>query len=132
MPVKKKKPVKKEKLNTVHPSGKKESSFFELVYEVARQIPKGRVTSYGAIANYLGTKLSARMVGWAMKAAHDLHPPVPAQRVVNRLGMLSGKAHFNPPSSMQEALEKEGLIIKDDVIQNFEKHFWDPSKELSL
>jgi len=107
-------------------------SFFEDVWDVVRQIPPGRVTTYGAIAKYLGTKMSARMVGWALNAVHYIQPPVPAQRVVNRLGMLSGKAHFNPPSSMQEALEKEGLIIKDDVIQNFEKHFWDPSKELSL
>ena len=76
--------------------------------------------------------MSARMVGWAMNAVHYILPPVPAQRVVNRNGMLSGKAHFDPPSSMQEALEKEGLVIKDDIIQNFDKHFWDPSAELSL
>jgi methylated-DNA-protein-cysteine methyltransferase related protein len=107
-------------------------SFFEDVWEVVRQIPPGRVTTYGTIAKYLGTKMSARMVGWALNAVHYIQPPVPAQRVVNRMGMLSGKAHFNPPSSMQEALEKEGLIIKDDIIQNFEKHFWDPSTKLAL
>src|SRR4051794_1084189 len=106
----------------------KHQSFFEDVWDVVRQIPPGSVTTYGAIAKYLGTKMSARMVGWALNAAHCLQPQVPAQRVVNRMGMLSGKAHFNPPSSMQEALEKEGLTIKDDIIQNFEKYFWDPSK----
>src|SRR4051812_17997560 len=107
-------------------------SFFEDVWDVVRQIPPGRVTTYGAIAKYLGTKMSARMVGWALNSAHYLQPPVPAQRVVNRMGMLSGKAHFNPPSSMQESLEKEGLTIKDDIIQHFDKHFWDPSIELTL
>src|SRR3954468_2408527 len=107
-------------------------SFFEDVWDVVRQIPSGRVTTYGAIAKYLGTKMSARMVGWALNSAHYIQPRIPAQRVVNRMGMLSGKAHFNPPSSMQEALEKEGLTIKDDVIQNFDKCFWDPSTELSL
>ena len=84
----------------------KEYSFFENVYEVVRQIPKGRVTSYGAIANYLGTKLSARMVGWAMNAAHSAKPKVPAHRVVNRNGMLSGKAHFTTPTLMEELLNK--------------------------
>src|ERR1700712_3637903 len=109
MPIKKKKqPVKKEKLNSVNPSGKKEASFFELVYEVARQIPKGRVTSYGAIAVCLGTKLSARMVGWAMNGAHHVKPKIPAHRVVNRNGMLTGKHHFGTPTKMQELLEKEG------------------------
>jgi methylated-DNA-protein-cysteine methyltransferase-like protein len=110
----------------------KHQSFFEDVWDVVRQIPPGRVTTYGAIAKYLGTKMSARMVGWALNAVHGIEPTVPAQRVVNRMGMLSGKAHFNPPSSMQEALEKEGLVIEDDVIQEFEKYFWDPSVELNL
>ena len=122
----------RERLSSVNPSGKKEESFFTLVYDVVKQIPRGRVTSYGAIAACLGTKLSARMVGWAMNSAHDPSLKLPAHRVVNRLGMLSGKAHFNPPSSMQEALEKEGVVIKDDIIQNFDKHFWDPSTALSL
>lgn len=110
----------------------RQQSFFEDVWDVVRQIPPGRVTTYGAIAKYLGTKMSARMVGWAMNGAHQVQPPVPAQRVVNRMGMLSGKAHFNPPSSMQEALEKEGIMVKDDIIQHFDKHFWDPSTELGL
>jgi methylated-DNA-protein-cysteine methyltransferase-like protein len=94
-------------------------------------IPKGRVTSYGAIAKYLGTKMSARMVGWAMNAAHSVKG-IPAHRVVNRLGMLSGKAHFTPPSAMEARLKKEGIKIKDDKIIDFEKYFWDPAKELSL
>src|ERR1700761_4877843 len=85
----------------------KETSFFDDVYDVVRQIPKGRVTSYGAIAAYLGTKMSARMVGWAMNAAFGVKPKVPAHRVVNRNGMLSGKAHFKTPTYMQELLEKE-------------------------
>ena len=110
----------------------KHQSFFEDVWEVVRQVPPGRVTTFGAIAKYLGTKMSARMVGWALNAVHYVQPPVPAHRVVNRLGMLSGKAHFNPPSSMQEALEREGLIITDDVVQNFNKYFWDPATELRL
>ncbi len=107
-------------------------SFFEDVWEVVRQIPPGRVTSYGAIANYLGTKLSARMVGWAMNAAHTAMPPVPAQRVVNRLGMLSGKAHFNPPTLMQELLEKEGITIEQDAVKDFATRYWDPATELGL
>src|ERR1700716_1351057 len=99
------KPPRKEKLITVTPSGKKEESFFELVYEVARQIPYGRVTSYGAIAACLGTKLSARMVGWAMNAADKVKPIVPAHRVVNRVGLLSGKHHFKPPGKMEKLLK---------------------------
>lgn len=107
-------------------------SFFEDVYDVVRQIPKGRVTSYGAIANYLGTKLSARMVGWAMNASAAAKPKVPAQRVVNRNGMLSGKNHFPTPTMMEELLKKEKIEVKDDKIVNFEKLFWDPATELSL
>ncbi len=110
----------------------KQYSFFEDVYAVVRQIPKGRVTSYGAIANYLGTKLSARMVGWAMNAAHAAKPKVPAHRVVNRNGMLSGKAHFSTPTLMEELLLKEKIKVEDDKIVNFEKIFWDPYKELGL
>jgi len=105
---------------------KGEGEFFEKVYEVVRQIPKGKVTSYGAIAEFLGTRLSARTVGYAMNAAHTVIPPVPAHRVVNRNGLLTGKHHFSPPSIMQELLEMEGLEIIDDQIQNFEKHFWKP------
>lgn len=110
----------------------KEYSFFDDVYEVVRQIPKGRVTSYGAIANYLGTKLSARMVGWAMNAAHSARPKVPAQRVVNRNGMLTGKAHFATPTLMEELLAKEKIKLKNDKIIDFENHFWDPAKELEI
>lgn len=110
----------------------KSAGFFEDVFDVVRQIPKGRVTSYGAIANYLGTRLSARMVGWAMNASHTAKPKVPAQRVVNRNGMLSGKHHFPTPTSMEDLLKKEGILVKDDVIVDFKKIFWDPSEELSL
>ena len=108
----------------------KEYSFFDDVYDVVRQIPKGRVTSYGAIASYLGTKLSARMVGWAMNGAHNVKPKVPAQRVVNRNGMLSGKAHFDTPTHMQELLKKDGVNVKDDTVVDFENRFWDPAIEL--
>ena len=120
------------RLKSVRPSGQKDQNFFELVYEVARQIPKGRVTSYGAIATVLGTKLSARMVGWAMNGAGHAKPKVPAHRVVNRNGMLSGRHHFSTPTKMQELLEKEGIKVKGDTIVNFDKHFWDPAKELEL
>jgi methylated-DNA-protein-cysteine methyltransferase-like protein len=107
-------------------------SFFEDVWDVARQIPKGRVTNYGAIANYLGTKLSARMVGWAMNAASYAKPKVPAHRVVNRNGMLSGKAHFATPDLMQQLLEKEKIEVKNDKVVMFNELFWDPAKELML
>lgn len=110
----------------------KQHSFFENVYDVVRLIPKGRVTSYGAIANYLGTKMSARMVGWAMNAAHTVKPKVPAHRVVNRNGMLSGKAHFGSPTLMQQLLEKEKIKVENDTIINFQEIFWDPAKELVL
>jgi len=119
------------KLKSVKPSGKKDESFFELVYEVARQIPKGKVTSYGAIAACLGAKSSARMVGWAMNGAGRVKPKVPAHRVVNRIGLLSGKHHFSPPGSMEKSLKKEGIKVKNDKIVDFEKHFWDPVKELN-
>ncbi len=114
------------------PKPKDSPSFFEDVFEVVRQIPKGRVTTYGSIAQFLGTRLSARMVGWAMNASHISNPPVPAQRVVNRNGMLSGKHHFPTPTKMEELLKKEGILVKDDVIIDFKKIFWDPSLELSL
>lgn len=120
------------KLKVIQPSGKKEESFFELVYEVARQIPKGRVTSYGAIANCLGIKLSARMVGWAMNGAGKVKPGVPAHRVVNRLGILSGKHHFGDPNAMEKLLNKEGIKVKNDKIVDFEKLFWDPAEELGF
>lgn len=120
------------RLKTIKPSGKKEESFFELVYEVARQIPRGRVTSYGAIANCIGTKLSARMVGWAMNGAHKVRPKVPAHRVVNKNGMLSGKHHFGQPDTMEKLLKKEGIKVKDDTIIDFEKLFWDPAEALGF
>jgi len=109
-----------------------EPGFFEDVYDVVRQIPKGRVTSFGAIANFLGTKLSARMVGWAMNGAHHASPPVPAHRVLNRNGMLSGKAHFPTPTLMEELLLKEKIKVENDTVVNFEKIFWDPAKELEI
>jgi methylated-DNA-protein-cysteine methyltransferase-like protein len=116
------------KLKTINPSGGKDVSFFEAVFDLVRQIPKGRVTSYGAIAAALGTKGSARMVGWAMNQSHFVKPAVPAHRVVNRQGLLSGKMHFSPPERMQQLLEKEGIKIVDDQIIDFKKHFWDPSE----
>jgi len=105
--------------------------FFEMVYEVAKLIPFGRVTSYGAIANYLGSKGSARMVGWAMNASHNM-PEVPAHRVVNRSGLLTGKHHFDARNPMQERLEAEGIEVIDSQIQEFSKVFWDPIIELEL
>ena len=120
------------KIKTIKPSGKKEESFFELVYEVARQIPKGRVTSYGAIASCLGTRLSARMVGWAMNGAGNVRPKVPAHRVVNRNGVLSGKHHFGEPDAMEKLLKKEGIHVKDDTVLDFQKLFWDPVRELGF
>ncbi len=123
MPVKKK---ASEKIRILKPSGKREENFFELVFEVARQIPKGRVTSYGAIAACLGTKSSSRMVGWAMNGAGRVKPKVPAHRVVNRNGMLTGKHHFSPPGLMQQLLKKEGIKVKNDQVQDFKKVFWNP------
>ena len=106
------------------------SDFNENVYDVVRQIPVGRVTSYGAIARYLGSPQSSRMVGWAMNNAHNQQPYVPAHRVVNRQGLLTGKVHFGGPDVMQELLESEGIKVVDDQIVDFEKYFWDPMKEL--
>ena len=126
-PKKNKQPVR-IKLASVNPSGKKEESFFQLVYEVVKQIPRGRVTSYGAIAACLGTKLSARMVGWAMNSAHDPSLKIPAHRVVNRNGMLTGKFHFGKPDEMQKRLEKEHIMVIDDKIVDFKKVFWNPSE----
>src|SRR5436190_12912339 len=114
------------------PSKPKEYTFFQDVYDVVRQIPKGRVTSYGAIAAYLGTKLSARMVGWAMNAAGTAKPKVPAQRVVNRNGILSGKHHFATPTAMEELLKKDGVEVKNDTVVDFKKRFWDPAEGLGL
>jgi len=118
----------KTKKNTV---GRKDASsnFFEDVYQVVALIPKGRVTSYGAIANYLGVKKSARMVGWAMNGAHT-QKDIAAHRVVNSQGLLTGKHHFKTPTAMQRALEKEGVKIVKDKVVDFKKKFWDPSQEL--
>ena len=102
-----------------------------MVYEVVKLIPRGRVTSYGAIAKYLGAARSSRMVGYAMNAAHS-QKGVPAHRVVNRNGLLTGKHHFGDPMAMQRLLEKEGVKVKKDKVVNFEKLFWDPMKELEL
>jgi len=119
-------------LKSIKPSGLKDQNFFEQVYEVARQIPKGRVTSYGAIANCLGTKLSARMVGWAMNGAHKIKPKIPAHRVVNRNGMLSGKHHFQTATKMEELLKKEGIKVKNDQVVDFKTRFWNPAEELGF
>ena len=110
---------------------KEELSFFEKVYEVVKLVPKGRVTSYGAVARYLGSGQSARMVGWAMNASHGV-PGIPAHRVVNSAGLLSGKHHFGEPNRMQQLLEKEGVRIENNTVTEFEKLFWDPAKELKL
>ncbi len=107
-----------------------QGSFFERVYDVVRKVPFGRVTSYGALASYLGTAGSARMVGWAMNHSHFCKEPVPAHRVVNRLGLLSGKHHFGPGGTMEELLAKEGVVVENDKIINFNNIFWDPCKEL--
>lgn len=104
-------------------------NFFERVYEVVRLIPYGRVTSYGAIAKYLGAARSARMVGWAMNSSHE--KDVPAHRVVNRKGLLTGKHHFQGTNLMQQLLENEGIVVKENQIQNFEQVFWDPLFELN-
>ncbi|MBI3502386.1 MAG: MGMT family protein [Bacteroidetes bacterium] len=108
------------------------NDFFSLVYDICREIPRGKVTSYGAIANYLGSAKSARMVGWAMNAAGSQKKFVPAHRVVNRNGELTGKIHFGHPKLMQKLLEKEGIKVKNDTVVNFKKHFWDPAENLNL
>jgi methylated-DNA-protein-cysteine methyltransferase-like protein len=106
-------------------------NFYDNVFDVARQIPPGRVTSYGAIASYLGTKGSSRMVGYAMQACGNANPPVPAHRVVNRQGLLTAKFHFGG-DLMQRLLEAEGVKVKDDQVQDFKTVFWDPALELAL
>lgn len=107
------------------------TNFFDLVYQVVRLIPKGRVSTYGAIANYLGSKGSARMVGWAMNAAHQ-YKDIPAHRVVNRLGLLTGKSHFADKDQMQRLLENEGIRVIKDQVQDFDIIFWDPNQNLHL
>jgi methylated-DNA-protein-cysteine methyltransferase related protein len=110
----------------------READFFDMVYQVVRLVPYGRVTSYSAIAKYLGAARSSRMVGWAMNAAHSQKQYVPAHRVVNRNGMLTGKHHFKTPEEMQQLLEKEGVEVIKDKIKNFDKYFWNPNTELKL
>ncbi len=109
-----------------------ERDFFADVMDVVRRIPRGRVTSYGAIAKYLGAARSARIVGYCMNNSHTVKPKVPAHRVVNSAGILSGKHHFGPEDRMQQLLEKEGIRVKDDQVVDFTKRFWDPSVELEL
>jgi methylated-DNA-protein-cysteine methyltransferase-like protein len=106
--------------------------FFDMVYQVVRIIPSGRVTSYGAIARYLGAAGSSRLVGYAMNASHAQKEKVPAHRVVNRNGMLTGKHHFKDPFEMKALLEKEGVMVINDQVQNFGEIFWDPSEELKI
>jgi len=117
--------TKKSKINRDDDNG-----FFSKVYEVTKLIPYGRVTSYGAIARFLGTSLSARMVGWALNQSHFGEDYIPAHRVVNRNGLLTGKHHFGGSRIMRELLESEGIRIEDDKVVEFEKIFWDPSREL--
>ncbi|MFD2514459.1 MGMT family protein [Pontibacter locisalis] len=107
----------------------KKRNFFQDVYEVVKLIPPGRVTSYGAIASYLGSKGSARMVGWALIASHPM-THIPAHRVVNRIGMLTGSQHFDSPNAMQERLEQDGVRVENNQVVDFQKLFWDPAKEL--
>ena len=108
----------------------KDTSFYDKVYAVVREVPEQRVTTYGAIARYLGSGKSSRLVGWAMNNAHSIKPEVPAHRVVNRNGLLTGKMHFGSADLMQELLENEGIEIKDDQVQQLERVLWDPAKEL--
>ncbi len=108
-----------------------EPNFFELVYQVTKLVPYGRVTSYGAIARYLGSAQSSRMVGWALNGCHSMNEWIPAHRVVNRFGLLSGKHHFPGSDTMKQLLESEGVKVEEDRVVDFEKLLWDPNKELS-
>jgi len=114
-----------------HRNIKEDNDFFSRVYEVTRLVPWGRITTYGAIARYLGSGRSARMVGWALNVCHSRPEFVPAHRVVNRIGLLTGKLHFGNSSTMQQLLENEGIIVENDRIQDFKDKFWDPSVELA-
>jgi len=107
-------------------------NIYDLIYEIVRHVPKGRVTTYGAVAAATGAKSGARLVGYAMNGCHTVKPKVPAHRVVNRKGLLTGKHHFGSPTMMQELLEKEGIKVKDDQVVDFEKLFWDPLLELNI
>jgi len=125
-------PAKKIQNSNIIKNDLKEYSFFNDVYDIVRLIPRGRVTSYGAIAECLGAKGSARMVGWAMNASHQVRPKVPAHRVVNRNGMLTGKHHFTTPSEMENLLKKEGIKVIDDKVAEFKNIFWNPKTELEI
>jgi methylated-DNA-protein-cysteine methyltransferase-like protein len=107
-------------------------NIYDVIYDIVRAVPKGRVTSYGAVAAAVGTKSGARVVGYAMNNCADVKPKVPAHRVVNRNGLLTGKHHFGTPTKMEELLKKEGVKVKDDKVMDFEKLFWDPMEELAL
>ncbi len=109
---------------------KVKENIYDIIYDVVRAVPKGRVTTYGAVAAAIGVKSGARMVGYAMNSCGGIKPAVPAHRVVNRNGMLTGKHHFSPPEKMEQLLKKEGVKVKDDIVVNFEQLFWDPVKEL--
>ncbi len=115
---------------TMNQSGNDNTGFFEKVYEVTRMIPYGRITTYGAIARYLGSAQSARMVGWALNSCHSQPDWVPAHRVVNRNGQLTGKVHFPGSNTMQQLLESEGIRVEDDTVLEFKKFFWNPATEL--
>jgi len=111
---------------------KDDQSIYDVIFDVVRLVPKGRVTTYGAVAAAIGAASGARMVGYAMNNCDGAKPKVPAHRVVNRVGLLTGKHHFSPPEKMQQLLEKEGIKVKDDKVIDFDKHFWDPMKELTM
>ena len=121
-----------EKIKPVVPSGAADDNFFQQVFDIARQIPKGRVTSYGAIAKCIGTGRSARLVGWAMNGSRRIKPKIPAHRVVNRQGMLTGKFHFETLTKMEELLAKEGVKVKNDKVVDFKRLFWNPMEELGF
>ena len=111
---------------------KDKGSIYEAIYDIVRCVPKGRVTSYGAVAAAIGAASGARVVGYAMNNSHNVKPKVPAHRVVNRNGLLTGKHHFSPPEKMQQLLEKEGIKVIDDQVKDFENVFWDPRIELTV
>jgi methylated-DNA-protein-cysteine methyltransferase related protein len=126
------KKMKAEKIPIQKKESEKSYGFFQDVFDVVKQIPRGRVSTYGAIAKYLGTGMSARMVGWAMNASHQSMESVPAHRVVNRNGVLTGKHHFSDPSEMERLLNMEGIEVKEDQITDFKNRFWDPAVEISI
>jgi len=121
--------VPRGKLPSVHAAVKKDDTFLDLVHDLVRQIPRGRVTSYGAIAASLGAA-TPRMAGWAMRTPPKSSKPLPAHRVLSSTGQLSGRQHFNPPGKMQQLLEKEGITVKNNKVVNFSQLFWDPAEEL--